>query len=55
MSVVVEVYEQRVKRRWLKEKGKAVMRSTKKFFEAVEAWLPAIEPGIYEAGGVGRL
>ena len=53
MSVVVEVYEPRVKRRWLKEKGKAVTRSTKKFFEAIGAWLP--DPGMYEAGGVGRL
>lgn len=52
---MVEFYEPPSKRRWLKDKGKAVMKSTKKFFEAVNASLPAISPGLYEAGGVGRL
>lgn len=55
MSVVVEVYESRSKRRWLKDKGKTVMRSTKRFFEAIDEWLPAIEPGIYESSDEGRL
>jgi hypothetical protein len=55
MSVVVEVYEPHSKRRWLKDQGKAVVRSTKRFFKAIDEWLPAIEPGIYEDSEEGRL
>lgn len=52
------MYEPRSKRRKIKDKGKAAMKSTKRFFKAVAAAvdnMPIVQPGLYEAGGVGRL
>ena len=60
MSVAVELYvapetKPKRKRKWLKKKGKAALGSTKRFLQGGWNWLTAIKPGLYEAGGVGRL